>query len=114
MKPLILPYPVSVDDISAIRVGRQSEGLKKWTEEQVESRCFSIIFKGSRKNLDLIASSEEEAKQWITSLEKIMSSLKNLNCQQKTEQYPSHDNGDYTGYYGCFIMIHYRILVTSQ
>jgi Asp-tRNA(Asn)/Glu-tRNA(Gln) amidotransferase C subunit len=37
-----------------------------------------------------MASSEEEAKQWVTSLEKIMSNMENLNSQQKTEQYPSH------------------------
>ncbi|XP_040911913.1 1-phosphatidylinositol 4,5-bisphosphate phosphodiesterase delta-1-like isoform X2 [Toxotes jaculatrix] len=77
----------SLDDISAVRMGRQSEGLRKYTEEQVEGRCFSIIFKGRRKNLDLIASSEEEAKQWVTSLEKIISKINNLSCQQKTEHW---------------------------
>uniref|UniRef100_A0A669DXP2 Phosphoinositide phospholipase C n=1 Tax=Oreochromis niloticus TaxID=8128 RepID=A0A669DXP2_ORENI len=58
----------SLDDISAVQMGRQSEGLKKNTEEQVEDRCFFIIFKSRRKNLDLIASSEEEAKQWVKSI----------------------------------------------
>lgn len=82
---------VSLDDISAVRMGRQSEGLRKYTEEQVEGRCFSIMFKGRRKNLDLIASSEEEAKQWVNSLERIISNISDLSCQQKTEQYPCHD-----------------------
>uniref|UniRef100_UPI003AABB517 1-phosphatidylinositol 4,5-bisphosphate phosphodiesterase delta-1-like isoform X4 n=1 Tax=Centroberyx gerrardi TaxID=166262 RepID=UPI003AABB517 len=77
----------SLDDISAVRMGRQSEGLRKNTEEQVEGRCFSIVFKGRRKNLDLIASSEEEAKQWVTSLQKIISNMSNLSCQQKTEHW---------------------------
>ncbi|KAM7378865.1 hypothetical protein PAMP_004460 [Pampus punctatissimus] len=77
----------SLDNISAIRMGRQSEGLKKYTEEQVEGRCFSIIFKGRHKNLDLIASSEEEAKQWITSLQKMISKINNLNTQQKKEHW---------------------------
>ncbi|GAA6222414.1 1-phosphatidylinositol 4,5-bisphosphate phosphodiesterase delta-1-like isoform X2 [Lates japonicus] len=77
----------SVDDISGVRMGRQSEGLRKYTEEQVEGRCFSIMFKGRRKNLDLIASSEEEAKKWVSSLEKIISNLNNLTCQQKTEHW---------------------------
>ncbi|XP_029379930.1 1-phosphatidylinositol 4,5-bisphosphate phosphodiesterase delta-1-like isoform X2 [Echeneis naucrates] len=77
----------SLDDIAAVRMGRQSEGLRKYTEEQVEIRCFSIMFKGRRKNLDLIASSEEEAKQWVSSLEKMVSRLKNLSCQQKTEHW---------------------------
>eukprot|EP00064_Thunnus_orientalis_P004803 superscaffoldBa00000448_g4815 len=77
----------SLDDISAVRVGRQSEGLRKYTEEQVDGRCFSIIFKGRRKNLDLIASSEEEAKQWVNSLQKMVSNMNNLSSQQKTEHW---------------------------
>lgn len=80
---------VSLEDISAVRVGRQTEGLKKSTEEQVEDRCFSITFKGRRKNLDLIASSDEEARQWVSSLQRLVSNLSNLSRQQKTEQYPS-------------------------
>lgn len=69
-------------------MGRQSDGLRKHTEENVESRCFSIMFKGRRKNLDLIASSEDEARQWVDSLHKILSSLNNLSTQAQTEQYP--------------------------
>uniref|UniRef100_A0A667ZS87 Phosphoinositide phospholipase C n=1 Tax=Myripristis murdjan TaxID=586833 RepID=A0A667ZS87_9TELE len=77
----------SLDDISAVRQGRQSEGLRKYTEEQVENRCFSIIFKGRKKNLDLIASSEEEAKQWVTSLHKLISNMNNLSRQEKAEHW---------------------------
>ena len=71
-----------------MRPGRQSEGLQKYTEEQVGPRCFSIIFKGRRKNLDLIASSEEEARRWVVGLEKVITSTKGLDRQVKTEQYP--------------------------
>lgn len=76
-------------------MGRQSEGLRKNTEEQVDGRCFSIFFKSRRKNLDLIASSEEEAKQWVNSLQKIVSSINNLSSQQKAEQYPYHDSSGF-------------------
>lgn len=54
----------------------------------MEYRCFSIVFKGRRKNLDLIASSEEEARRWVRSLQKIVSTMNSLNQMQKTEQYP--------------------------
>lgn len=86
---------VSLDDISAVRMGRQSDGLRKSTDEQVEGRCFSIIFKGRRKNLDLIASSDEEAKQWVNSLQKLVSNMNNLSLQHRTEQYP-YNGGGYT------------------
>ncbi|KAG8013907.1 1-phosphatidylinositol 4 [Nibea albiflora] len=85
----------SLDDISAVRMGRQSDNLRKNTEEQVEGRCFSIFFKGRRKNLDLIASSEEEAKQWVNSLQKLVSNMNNLSLQNRTEQYP-YNSGGYT------------------
>ncbi|TDH06162.1 hypothetical protein EPR50_G00129910 [Perca flavescens] len=86
-KPFKTNQKFLLNDISAVRVGRQSEGLKKYTEEHVECRCFSIVFKSRRKNLDLIASSEEEAKQWTNSLQKMISNLSNLNSQQKTEHW---------------------------
>lgn len=90
---LLVFASVSLDDISAVRNGRQTEGLRKSTEEQVEDRCFSIMFKGRRKNLDLIASSDEEARKWVSSLQKLLSSSRNLSRQQKTEQYPSWAGG---------------------
>uniref|UniRef100_A0A8C9T3K4 Phosphoinositide phospholipase C n=1 Tax=Scleropages formosus TaxID=113540 RepID=A0A8C9T3K4_SCLFO len=77
----------SIDDIEAVRLGRQSEGLQKYTEEALEDRCFSIIFKGRRKNLDLIASSKEDACKWVTSLEKVITNLRNLSSKQKTEHW---------------------------
>ncbi len=54
----------------------------------MEGRAFSILFKGRQKGLDLIASSEEEAKKWVGSLEKVISNVKKLSPQKKTEQYP--------------------------
>ncbi|KAM3593333.1 uncharacterized protein V6R79_010596 [Siganus canaliculatus] len=77
----------SIEDIDSVRKGRQSEGLNKHTEPGIEERCFSIIFKGNKKNLDLIASSGTEAKQWISGIEKIITKLRNLNHQQKSEHW---------------------------
>ncbi|XP_072234977.1 1-phosphatidylinositol 4,5-bisphosphate phosphodiesterase delta-1a isoform X1 [Leuresthes tenuis] len=77
----------SIDDIESVRKGRQSEGLKKYTDPRVEEQCFSIIFKGSKKNLDLKAATGEEANRWVTSLEKIINNLHNLSHQQKSEHW---------------------------
>ncbi|KAM9791221.1 1-phosphatidylinositol 4,5-bisphosphate phosphodiesterase delta-1-like isoform X3 [Syngnathus typhle] len=77
----------SIDNISDVRAGRHTEGLKKYTDQQVENYCFSIVFKDHHKNLDLMASSEDEAKQWVSSLQKLISSRNNLNQQQKTEHW---------------------------
>lgn len=71
-----------------MRFGRHTEGLRKYTEEAMEQRVFSILFKGHQKNLDLIATTEEEAKHWVSGLEKIISNTSKLSQQQRTEQYP--------------------------
>ncbi|XP_049912536.1 1-phosphatidylinositol 4,5-bisphosphate phosphodiesterase delta-1a isoform X2 [Epinephelus moara] len=77
----------SIDDIDSVRKGRQSEGLNKHTEPSVENHCFSIIFKGRKKNLDLMAANEMEAKQWVNGLDKVMSNMRNLSRQQKSEHW---------------------------
>eukprot|EP00063_Salmo_salar_P062496 XP_014037331.1 PREDICTED: 1-phosphatidylinositol 4,5-bisphosphate phosphodiesterase delta-1 [Salmo salar] len=77
----------SIDDVDSVRKGRQSEGLQKHTEAHVEDLCFSIIFKGRRRNLDLVATSAEEARQWVNGLEKILSNVKKLNRQQTSEHW---------------------------
>uniref|UniRef100_A0AAR2LCL0 Phosphoinositide phospholipase C n=1 Tax=Pygocentrus nattereri TaxID=42514 RepID=A0AAR2LCL0_PYGNA len=83
----------SIDDIDSVRQGRESEGLLKYTDDSLEDCCFSIIFKGKRKNLDLMASSPEEAKLWVSGLEKVITHMDNLNSQQKSEQ-KADKNGD--------------------
>ncbi|XP_012671580.2 1-phosphatidylinositol 4,5-bisphosphate phosphodiesterase delta-1a isoform X2 [Clupea harengus] len=77
----------SIDDIEAVRLGRQSEGLQKYTDPSLEESCFSIIFKGRRKNLDLTASSVEEAKRWVTGLEKVITNMRGLNRQKTSEHW---------------------------
>ncbi|XP_048868373.1 1-phosphatidylinositol 4,5-bisphosphate phosphodiesterase delta-1-like isoform X2 [Brienomyrus brachyistius] len=77
----------SIDDIAEVRPGRRTEELQKYTEEPAEGRCFSIVFKGRRKNLDLVAGTEEEATKWVSSLEKVINNVRNLNSQQQTEHW---------------------------
>ncbi|MGH0162054.1 UNVERIFIED_CONTAM: hypothetical protein FKN15_072309 [Acipenser sinensis] len=76
---------VSIQDIEEVRPGRQSEGLQKNARDIPDSCCFSIFFKDQRKNLDLVASSEEEAVQWVTGLKKVIRLSDNLNSKQKQE-----------------------------
>ncbi|XP_058486582.1 1-phosphatidylinositol 4,5-bisphosphate phosphodiesterase delta-1a isoform X2 [Solea solea] len=77
----------SIDDIDSVRMGRQSEGLNKHTNPTDEERCFSIIFKGRKRNLDLMACNNDEAKQWVNGLNKIINNMRNLSRQQKSEHW---------------------------
>ncbi|MGH0157501.1 UNVERIFIED_CONTAM: hypothetical protein FKN15_041592, partial [Acipenser sinensis] len=75
----------SIQDIEEVRPGRQSEGLQKNARDLPDGCCFSIFFKGQRKNLDLVASSEKEAMQWVMGLKKVIRLSDNLNSKQKQE-----------------------------
>lgn len=86
-KTLKTKQTFSIEDIEEVRTGRHTDSLRKYTEESVEGRAFSILFKGRQKSLDLIASNEEEAKKWVSGLEKVISSLNNLSSQKKTEHW---------------------------
>ncbi|XP_060755866.1 1-phosphatidylinositol 4,5-bisphosphate phosphodiesterase delta-1a isoform X2 [Neoarius graeffei] len=77
----------SIEDIESVRLGRQTEGLRKYTDETMEDQCFSIIFKDKRKNLDLIASNREDSGKWVMGLEKLIANLQNLNCEEKREHW---------------------------
>ncbi|XP_068588352.1 1-phosphatidylinositol 4,5-bisphosphate phosphodiesterase delta-1a isoform X1 [Cebidichthys violaceus] len=77
----------SIDEIDSVRKGRQSEGLNKHTQSSVEDQCFSIIFKGSKKNLDLMAANGDQAKRWVNGLDKVMTNMHNLSRQQKSEHW---------------------------
>lgn len=77
----------SIDEIESVRKGRQSEVLNKHTEPSVEEQCFTIIFKGRKKNLDLMAGDGPQAKQWVDAIEKVLSKLRNLSRQQNTEHW---------------------------
>ncbi|TRZ01848.1 hypothetical protein DNTS_007153 [Danionella cerebrum] len=58
-----------------------------YTKSSVEDRCFSIIFKGRRKNLDLIASSKDEAERWVSCLQKVILLLNDLDRQKNSEHW---------------------------
>ncbi|KAA8580732.1 hypothetical protein FQN60_013690 [Etheostoma spectabile] len=77
----------SLDDIDSVRRGRQSHGLNKHTDPIVEEQCFSIIFKGHKKTLDLMAPNLTEAKQWVNGLDKIINNMRNLSPQQNSEHW---------------------------
>ncbi|XP_053569744.1 1-phosphatidylinositol 4,5-bisphosphate phosphodiesterase delta-1 isoform X2 [Bombina bombina] len=72
-----------IDDIQDVRKGQQTEGMHKYAKDLPANRCFSIIFKGQRKSLDLVASTEEEASHWTTGLSKIISNSKAMSQNQK-------------------------------
>lgn len=81
-------YIVSVGDVEAVREGHQSEVLLSIADEFPPDRCFTLVFRGRRGNLDLVAESAEEAQSWITGIRKLIDNLENMGQREKLDQYP--------------------------
>ncbi|XP_060104021.1 1-phosphatidylinositol 4,5-bisphosphate phosphodiesterase delta-1 [Heteronotia binoei] len=77
----------SIEDIQDVRAGHKTEGMEKYAKDVPEHRCFSIIFKDQRKNLDLIASSEMDANHWVSGLGKIIAKTNSMSQRQKLQHW---------------------------
>lgn len=80
---------VSVTDVEAIREGHQSEVLLSIADEFPADRCFTLVFRGRRANLDLVAESADEAQSWIRGMRKLIENLENMGEREKLDQYLS-------------------------
>ncbi|XP_078408839.1 1-phosphatidylinositol 4,5-bisphosphate phosphodiesterase delta-4-like isoform X2 [Cetorhinus maximus] len=79
----------SISDIETVREGHQSEILQCIAEQFTPDRCFTVVFRGRRGNLDLVADSAQEAGHWIQGLRKLIENVKNMDQKEKLDQYPS-------------------------
>ncbi len=79
---------VSVGDVEAVREGHQSEVLLSIADEFPPDRCFTLVFRGRRGNLDLVAESAGEAQSWIKGIRKLIDNLENMGQREKLDQYP--------------------------
>ncbi|KAF7207038.1 1-phosphatidylinositol 4,5-bisphosphate phosphodiesterase delta-4 [Nothobranchius furzeri] len=77
----------SVNDVEAIREGHQSEVLLSIADEFPADRCFTLVFRSRRSNLDLVAESAEEAQSWIKGMRKLIESLENMGEREKLDQW---------------------------
>ncbi|KAI1230213.1 1-phosphatidylinositol 4, partial [Lamprotornis superbus] len=81
------PQSFSVSHIEGVREGRQSEGLRKHGAAFPERHCFTLAFKGRRKNLDLAARGEEDARHWVQGLTKLMGRLQAMSQMEKLDHW---------------------------
>lgn len=77
----------SVSDVEAVREGHQSEVLLSIAEEFPADRCFTLVFRGRRGNLDLVAESAEEAQSWIRGMRKLMENVENMGERERLGQW---------------------------
>uniref|UniRef100_A0A8C1U3M2 Phosphoinositide phospholipase C n=1 Tax=Cyprinus carpio TaxID=7962 RepID=A0A8C1U3M2_CYPCA len=77
----------SVGDVEAVREGHQSEVLLSIADEFPPDRCFTLVFRGRRGNLDLVADSSGEAQSWIKGIRKLIDNLEHMGQREKLDQW---------------------------
>ncbi|KAI4878691.1 hypothetical protein NFI96_001026 [Prochilodus magdalenae] len=73
----------SVGDVEAVREGHESEVFLSVADEFPPERCFTLVFRGRRGNLDLVAESAEEAQAWIQGMRTLIENLENMADRNK-------------------------------
>ncbi|KAM7332908.1 hypothetical protein ACRRTK_006228 [Alexandromys fortis] len=76
----------SISDVETIRKGHDSELLRNLMEEFPLEQGFTIVFHGRRPNLDLVASSVEEAQIWMRGLQLLVDLVASMDHQEQLDQ----------------------------
>ncbi|KAK2504316.1 hypothetical protein MC885_011289 [Smutsia gigantea] len=84
---------ISIDSIQEVSEGRQSEIFQRYPDSSFDPNCCFSIYHGSpRESLDLVSSSRDEARTWVTGLRYLMAGISDedsLARRQRTrDQYP--------------------------
>ncbi|XP_036397583.1 1-phosphatidylinositol 4,5-bisphosphate phosphodiesterase delta-3-A-like isoform X2 [Megalops cyprinoides] len=77
----------SVTEVECVREGCQSEVLRKLAGSVPEGRCFTVVFKGGRKSLDLCCPSEEEAQSWVRGIQTLQERVSNMTQKEKLDHW---------------------------
>uniref|UniRef100_A0A671XX93 1-phosphatidylinositol 4,5-bisphosphate phosphodiesterase n=2 Tax=Sparus aurata TaxID=8175 RepID=A0A671XX93_SPAAU len=84
---------ISIDSIREVCEGKQSEIFQRYSEGSFNPNCcFSLYYGEHMESLDLVSSTGEEARTWITGLKYLMAGISDedsLAKRQRTrDQYP--------------------------
>ncbi|XP_014739437.1 PREDICTED: 1-phosphatidylinositol 4,5-bisphosphate phosphodiesterase eta-2 [Sturnus vulgaris] len=79
---------ISIDSIQEVCEGKQSEIFQRYADGSFDPNCcFSIYYGDHMESLDLVSSSAEEARTWITGLKYLMAGISDedsLSRRQRT------------------------------
>uniref|UniRef100_A0A672H4U1 Phosphoinositide phospholipase C n=1 Tax=Salarias fasciatus TaxID=181472 RepID=A0A672H4U1_SALFA len=77
-----LLFPVAVTEVECVREGCKSEALRRLSGSVPENQCFTVVFRGARKSLDLLCPCEDDAQRWVRGLR----TLKEPNREFRSEK----------------------------
>uniref|UniRef100_A0A8D3CN94 Phosphoinositide phospholipase C n=1 Tax=Scophthalmus maximus TaxID=52904 RepID=A0A8D3CN94_SCOMX len=79
----------AVTEVECVREGCKSEALRRLAGSVPESRCFTVVFRGARKSLDLLCPCEDDARRWVRGLRTLKERVANMTQKEKLDQYPA-------------------------
>uniref|UniRef100_A0A4W5PGF0 Phosphoinositide phospholipase C n=1 Tax=Hucho hucho TaxID=62062 RepID=A0A4W5PGF0_9TELE len=77
----------SVTEVECVREGCQSEALRRLSGSVPENQCFTVVFRGARKSLDLLCSCEEEARHWVRGIRTLKERVANMTQKEKLDHW---------------------------
>lgn len=89
---LLFPLAVAATEVECIREGCQSEALRRLSGSVQDKQCFTVVFRGARKSLDLVCPSEAEAQCWVRGLRTLKEYVANMTQKEKLNQYPDQNS----------------------
>ncbi|XP_071241159.1 1-phosphatidylinositol 4,5-bisphosphate phosphodiesterase delta-3-A-like [Salvelinus alpinus] len=77
----------SVTEVECVREGCQSEALRRLSGSVPENQCFTVVFRGARKSLDLLCACEEEARHWVRGIRTLKERVANMTQKEKLDHW---------------------------
>ncbi|XP_049417638.1 1-phosphatidylinositol 4,5-bisphosphate phosphodiesterase delta-3-A [Epinephelus fuscoguttatus] len=77
----------AVTEVECVREGCQSEALRALSGSVPDSQCFTVVFRGARKSLDLLCPCEDEARRWVRGLRTLKEHVANMSQKQKLDHW---------------------------
>ncbi|KAM6904617.1 1-phosphatidylinositol 4,5-bisphosphate phosphodiesterase delta-3-A-like [Xenentodon cancila] len=77
----------AVTEVECVREGCQSEALRRLSGSIPENQCFTVIFRGARKSLDLLCTSTDEAQRWVRGLRFLKERVANMTQKEKLDNW---------------------------
>ncbi|XP_034450454.1 1-phosphatidylinositol 4,5-bisphosphate phosphodiesterase delta-3-A isoform X1 [Hippoglossus hippoglossus] len=77
----------AVTEVECVREGCQSEALRRVSGSVPDSRCFTVVFRGARKSLDLLCPGDDEAQRWVRGLRTLKERVSNMTQKEKLDHW---------------------------
>uniref|UniRef100_A0A1A7WC91 Phosphoinositide phospholipase C n=1 Tax=Iconisemion striatum TaxID=60296 RepID=A0A1A7WC91_9TELE len=77
----------AITEVECVREGCQSEALRRLSGSMPDSQCFTVVFSGARKSLDLLCQSPGEAQLWVRGLRFLKQHVASMTQKEKLDHW---------------------------